>query len=107
MLVDAGSQMRYIQSMKTATLPPVRVEPEFRKEVEDALTKGETIASLVEDAVRVEVNRRRTQEDFVRRGLHAIARSEEAGDWIPAEQVIAKLESKLADARERMKHRVP
>jgi len=57
--------------------------------------------------VRFEVNRRRTQEDFVRRGLHAIARSEEAGDWIPAEQVIAKLESKLADARERMKHRVP
>lgn len=41
------------------------------------------------------------QSEFVRRGLASIARSEAAGDWIPAEDVIAKLEAKLAAARER------
>lgn len=62
---------------------------------------GEAIAALVEHAVRTEVARRRGQSEFVRRGLASIARSEADGDWIPAEQVIAKLEAKVAAARER------
>lgn len=41
--------------------------------------------------------------DFVQRGKEAIARSIQAGDWIPAEVVIAKLEARLTAARERMK----
>lgn len=49
------------------------------------------------------VSRRRDQYEFVRRGLVAIARSEPAGDWIPAETVIAKLEAKVAAAREHQK----
>ncbi|MDD2880350.1 MAG: hypothetical protein PHQ58_07920 [Rhodoferax sp.] len=62
------------------------------------------MAALVENAVRIEVSRRREQSEFVRRGLAAIARSEAAGDWIPAETVIAKLEAKVAVARERQKN---
>jgi hypothetical protein len=38
-------------------------------------------------------------ELFARRGLAAIARSEAAGDWIPAETVIAKLEAKVEAVR--------
>lgn len=87
--------------MKSATLPPVRVEPDFRDEVEQALQPGETLTSLVEAAVRAEVTRRKDQSEFVRRGLAAIARSEAAGDWIAAEDVIAKLEAKVAAARQR------
>ncbi|MDC8773546.1 XRE family transcriptional regulator [Roseateles albus] len=45
------------------------------------------------------------QSEFVHRGLSAIARSEAAGDGIPAEQVIAKLEAKLAAAHERRRTR--
>jgi predicted transcriptional regulator len=89
--------------MKTATIPPIRIEPSFRKEIEQSLDHGETMAALVENAVRIEVSRRREQSEFVRRGLAAIARSEAAGDWIPAETVIAKLEAKVAVARERQK----
>lgn len=37
--------------------------------------------------------------DFVQRGLAAIARSERDGDWLAAETVIAKLESKVAAAK--------
>ena len=90
--------------MKTATIPPIRIEPSFRKEIEQSLGDGETMAALVENAVRIEVSRRREQLEFVRRGLAAIARSEAAGDWIPAETVIAKLEAKVAAARERQKN---
>lgn len=107
MLVDTVSHTRYSSNMKTATIPPVRIEPSFRQQIESSLGDGETMAALVENAVRTEVARRRDQSEFVRRGLAAIARSEAQGDWIPAEQVIAKLEAKVAAARERQKQSHP
>ncbi|EGJ10431.1 hypothetical protein RBXJA2T_08895 [Rubrivivax benzoatilyticus JA2 = ATCC BAA-35] len=79
----------------------MRIEPQFREEIEQALEEGESLASLVEQAVRTEVARRRDQAEFVRRGLAAVARSEADGDWVPAETVIAKLEARLSKARER------
>lgn len=103
MHVALVSQSRYDVLMKTTTIPPVRIEPQFREEIEQALEEGETLASLVEQAVRTEVSRRRDQAEFVRRGLQSIARSEAAGDWIPADAVIAKLEAKVAAARQRQK----
>jgi hypothetical protein len=87
--------------MKTATIPPIRIEPAFREEIVQSLDAGETMTALVETAVRTEVLRRRDQSEFVRRGLASIARSEAAGDWIAAETVIAKLEAKVAAARAR------
>jgi hypothetical protein len=102
---DAVSQKRYISNMKDATIPPIRIESAFRQEIEQSLVEGETMAALVENAVRTEVTRRREQSEFVQRGLAAIARSEADGDWIPAETVIAKLEAKVAAARERQRLR--
>lgn len=69
MQTDPLSQTRYSQAMKTATTPPIRIEPALRQEIEQALGDGETMASLVESAVRTEVSRRRDQTEFVRRGL--------------------------------------
>jgi len=89
--------------MKTATIPPVRIDPLFRKDMEQSLERGESLASLVETAVRNEVTRRRVQSEFVRRGFAAINRTIAAGDGIPAETVIARLESKLAAARKTAK----
>lgn len=87
--------------MKSTTIPPVRIAPQFREEIEQALEEGESLASLVEQAVRTEVARRRDQAEFVRRGLAAVARSEADGDWVPADTVLDKLEARLAAARER------
>jgi hypothetical protein len=87
--------------MKTMSIPPVRVKPELREEIEAALLEGETMASLVEKAVRSEVKRRREQAEFVQRGLAAIARSEAAGDWRPAEQVLDRLQAHIEAARAR------
>ena len=85
--------------MKSSTIPPVRIDPKFRYELEQALEVGETLAALVEKAVRSEVNRRRDHSEFVRRGLAAIKRTVEAGDGIPAETVISELRATVAAAR--------
>lgn len=85
--------------MKSATIPPVRIAPQFREELEQALEEGETLAGLVEKAVRSELGRRKEQAEFVRRGLAAIRRTQVAGDGVPADAVIAKLEARLAAAR--------
>ena len=60
-----ASHMRYSSEMKTATIPPVRIDPSFRKDIEQALEGGESLASLVETAVRNEVTRRRIQSELV------------------------------------------
>lgn len=86
--------------MKTATIPPVRVSARFRAELDKALEKGETLAALVEKAVSSEVLWRKSQAEFVRRGLAAIARTQQAGNGILADAVIAKLEARLAAARQ-------
>lgn len=95
------SQKRYATPMKSTTIPPVRIEPQFREEIEQALEEGETLAALVEKAVRNEVAFRRDHAEFVRRGLAAIKRSTEAGDGIPAATVISKLRAKVSEARKR------
>lgn len=85
--------------MKTATIPPVRVSAKFRAELDKSLEEGETLAALVEKAVSNEVVRRKSEAEFMKRGLAAIARTQKDGTGIPAEAVIAKLEARLAAAR--------
>lgn len=97
--------MYYIDRMKSATIPPVRIAPQLREELEQSLREGETLAGLVESAVRQEVQRRKEHSEFVRRGLAALQRSRETGDSVPASVVIAKLESRLAAARKVRKPR--
>ena len=54
--------------MKTATLPPLRVEPELREAAEAALREGESLSNLMEQSLRDEVNRRRNQAELIARG---------------------------------------
>lgn len=85
--------------MKSATIPPIRVAPEFRREVEGVLAQGESLSEFVENAVRQTVLKRQHQAEFVRRGIAAIEETKRAGGGIAADTVIAKLEAKLAVAR--------
>jgi predicted transcriptional regulator len=86
--------------MKTATLPPVRVAPDFRMALEDVLEPGETLSQFVENAVRSVVEKRKHQAEFVRRGLAAIQDTQGAGGGVPADEVVARLEAKLNAARQ-------
>ena len=85
--------------MKTATIPPIRVEPSFRIEIEGVLGQGESLSEFVENAVRSTVQMRKNQTEFVRRGMTSIEETKRTGESIPSEIVIAKLEAKLAAAR--------
>jgi predicted transcriptional regulator len=85
--------------MKTATLPPIRVAPQFRLELEGVLAQGESLSEFVETAVRQSVLKRKYQAEFVARGIAAIDESKRTGNFVPAEAVVAKLEANLAAAR--------
>lgn len=86
--------------MKTATLPPIRVAPDFRAELEGVLEQGESLSQFVENAVRTTVAKRKNQAEFIRRGIAAIQATKRDGNGLPADVVIAKLEAKLAAARQ-------
>lgn len=96
------AQLRYTLFMKTATIPSVRVEPEFRAEVEAVLTEDETLSEFVEAAVRDSVARRRIQVEFIARGLRSRDEARRTGEYVDADVVIEQLQRKLDTVRARV-----
>lgn len=94
-------QLQYTCRMKTATIPSVRVEPEFRAEVESVLGEGESISEFVEASVRASVERRRAQAEFIARGLRSRDEARRTGEYVDADAVMAALQRKLDAARAR------
>lgn len=88
--------------MKTSTIPSIRVEPDFRAEVEAVLGEGETLSQFVESSVRASVERRRIQGEFVARGLRSRDQARQTGDYVDADLVIDGLQRKLDAARARL-----
>ena len=87
--------------MKSSTIPAVRVAPELREQLESVLQSGESLSQFVEASVREGVNRRLAQAEFVARGLASLESAKRTGQFVSADEVIGKLEKKLADARAR------
>ena len=87
--------------MKTATLPSIRVEPEFRSVVESLLGDAETLSQFVENSVRDTVARRRNQQDFVARGIRSLEGARAGGGYVDAEVVMDKLRKRLAAAKKK------
>lgn len=95
--------MRYIQSMKSATIPSVRVEPALRAAVEELLSEGETVSEFVEASVRAAVLRRRNQAEFVARGVRSLENARSTGHYVDADSVVQRLQNKLDAARARQR----
>ncbi len=85
--------------MKTATIPSLRVTPELRAAAESVLRDGESLSSLVEDALRQQVERRRTQQAFIARGLAARDEARSTGDYASKDEVLASLDTILEQSR--------
>ena len=85
--------------MKTATFPPLRVDPSLRQATESVLEEGETLSRFVEQAIRLQVERRQAEAAFVARGLAARDKAIATGVYVSADSVL----DKLAGARERAK----
>jgi predicted transcriptional regulator len=88
-------------SMKTTTIPPLRVSPELRKQAEAVLEQGETLSGFVLDAVTRNIDSRKAKQEFIARGLANAAQAKKTGKYVSADKVIAKLTRKLAKARQR------
>jgi len=90
--------MQMGRAMKTATIPSLRVDPELRQAVEAVLENGETLSGFVEQSVRDHVERRRSQKEFIARGLLAREQAKSTGEYFGANRVLGELESMLAKA---------
>ncbi|MGM0682287.1 MAG: YlcI/YnfO family protein [Thermodesulfobacteriota bacterium] len=87
--------------MKTATIPSLRVEPEFREAVESVLHDGESLSGFVLKSLKESIRMRRLQKEFIARGLAARDEARQTGEYYEASDVLAELETMLSDAEDR------
>lgn len=81
--------------MKSAQLPPVRVEPSVREEIEAVLREGESLSEFLETAAVQAARRRKAQEEFLARGRASLARAKLSGEFYPADQVLEDMRGRL------------
>jgi Arc/MetJ-type ribon-helix-helix transcriptional regulator len=84
---------------KTAILPQVRVEADFRARAEAVLRPGESLSELVEASVRRVVEHRQVQSEFHTRGQAAWAHYQATGVSYSTEEVLAKMRAMTAARR--------
>jgi hypothetical protein len=85
-------------TVKTSTIPSLRVTPELRAEAEGVLHPGESLSSFVENAVRLQIYQRLSQKEFIERGLASREMAKASGEYHATEDVLAELDELLSDA---------
>lgn len=81
--------------MKTAQLPPVRVEASVREEIEAVLREGESLSEFVETAAVQAARRRKAQEEFLARGRASLAEAKRTGEFYVADKVLEDMRGRL------------
>jgi hypothetical protein len=81
--------------MKTASFPSLRVEPELRAAAESVLEQGETLSAFVENSIRKQIHYRRTQAEFIARGLTSLEDAKRTGIYHDADEVLDELKDML------------
>lgn len=85
--------------MKTSTLPPLRVSPELRADVEAVLAPGESLSSFVHDAVTRTIEYRKARQEFVERGLASAATARRTGRYVSSDTALKTLRRQLSRSR--------
>ena len=85
--------------VKSRTIPPLRVSEQLRADAEGVLGPGETLSAFVMDAVSRSIDFRKTQLDFLARGMASAERARSVGGYVPAEKAVARLRKRLARAQ--------
>ena len=83
--------------MKTSTIPSLRVAPELREAAESVLEDGETLSSFLEQSLRMQIDRRRAQKEFIERGLASRDAAKLSGEYCSADDVLKELDEILID----------
>lgn len=81
--------------MKSAQLPPVRVEPSVRAEIESVLRQGETLSQFVEASTLQAAQRRRAQQEFLDRGRESLKRAKKSGEYYLASDALDAMQARL------------
>ena len=87
--------------MKTAVLPPLRVQPELRLNAESVLRPDESLSSFMIEAVNDHIEQRRAKMEFLQRGLAAAEDAGQSGEYVSAAAVLHQLKEKLAQTKSR------
>lgn len=85
--------------MKNATLPPLRVDSALREAAESVLQKGETLSGFVLEAVRLNIERREVQLEFIARGLAARDAAKQSRRYVSSDEMLKRLDKSLLKAR--------
>lgn len=91
--------MHVRSAIKTETIPPLRVSSRLRKEAEAVLREGESLSAFMLDSLERGIEARKSQADFIARGLASAARARKSGAYVPLGKVIRKLHRRLERAR--------
>jgi hypothetical protein len=86
-------------SRKSRTLPPLRVSEQLRTDAESVLAPGETLSAFVMDAVSRTIDFRKSQRDFLARGMASTERARTEGGYVTGDKMIARLRRRLADTQ--------
>ncbi len=92
-------------TVKTATLPPLRVTPELKKSIEAVLEDGETLSSFMLQAVTEKAQVRREQRAFIRKAMARSRQAERTGKYVAADAVYRRLEQVLVRAKRKVDRR--
>jgi predicted transcriptional regulator len=87
--------------MKTSTLPPLRVSPELRAEAEAVLAPGESLSAFVHDAVMRTIEFRRSQQEFIARGLASAEDARRTGRFVSRDAAVNTLRRQIERAKSR------
>ena len=93
--------MQFGPSMKTSSIPSLRVSPELRKRAEAVLEQGETLSGFVLDALTRSLEYRKARQEFIARGLASAAQAKKTGKYVSSDRVIEKLARQLVKAKQR------
>lgn len=81
--------------MKSAQLPPVRVEVSVREEIEAVLREGESLSEFVGTAALEAARRRKAQQEFLARGRASLAKARRTGEFYAADQALADMHKRV------------
>jgi hypothetical protein len=84
---------------KSRTIPPLRVSEQLRADAESVLGPGESLSAFVMDAVSRSIDFRKTQLDFLARGMVSAERARSVGGYVPADKAVVRLRKRLARAQ--------
>ena len=87
-----------MSTSKPRTIPPLRVSEQLRADAESVLAPGETLSAFVMDAVSRTIDFRKSQQDFLARGMASAEHAWTIVNYVAAEKSFSRLCKRLVKA---------